>query len=223
RWAMSWYRTAAGFVRFPYISGLAASPRIGRTFGRASDTFRRSRKARGEISIAVIVACRQMSERWLTVVPFPPPRYKTDVASPYGQTRPPHFRYAASLLRFASHRRYSMPPSRGRLSPYTEVPDTRFRVSSQGPSVATPSHSVGWIGIVGPIERLVMRLPRSRDPRVYEGGASIDGVVFRRTVRVAFFGDFAVPLRGLRRDLVRTPRRLRPATASGSFARSFRT
>src|SRR5439155_1160403 len=77
-----------------------------------SDSFRRSRKARGEISMAVIVACRQMSERWLTVVPFPPPRYKTDVASPYGQTRPPHFRYAASLLRFTSHRRYSMPPSR---------------------------------------------------------------------------------------------------------------
>src|SRR5207247_1152258 len=94
---MSWYRTEAGLVRFPYISGLAASPRIGRTFGRASDTFKRSRKARGEISIAVIVACRQMSERWLTVVPFPPPRYKTDVASPYGQTRPPHFRYAASF------------------------------------------------------------------------------------------------------------------------------
>src|SRR5207249_8093711 len=107
-----------------------------------------------------------------------------------------------------------MPPSRGRLSPYTEVPGTRFRVSSQGPSVATPSHSVGRIGIAGPMERVVMRLPRSRDPRVYEGGASVDGTVFRRTVRVAFFGDFAVPLRGLRRDLLGTPRRLRPATRS---------
>src|SRR5438477_10320014 len=104
---MSWYRTEAGLVRFPYISGLAASPRIGRTFGRASETFRRSRKARGEISIAVIVACRQMSERWLTDVPFPPPRHKTDVASPYGQTHPRDFRHAASLLRFPSHRRDS--------------------------------------------------------------------------------------------------------------------
>src|SRR5207247_9889855 len=104
-----------------------------------------------------------------------------------------------------------------------EVPGTRFRVSSHGPSVATPSHSVGRIGIAGPIERVVMRLPRSRDPRVYEGGASVDGTVFRRTVRVAFFGDFAVPLRGLRRDLLGTPRRLRPAPASGSFARIFRT
>src|SRR5437762_5154763 len=113
---MSWYRTEAELVRFPYISGLAASPRIGRTFGRASDTFKRSRKARGEISIAVIVPCRQMSERWLTVVPFPPPRYRTDVASSYGQTRPPHLRYAASLLRFTSHRRYStLPPDEGSL------------------------------------------------------------------------------------------------------------
>src|SRR5439155_24477171 len=126
----------------------------------------------------------------------PAPTYRTEDVARHPQTRPPHFRYAASLLRFASHRRYSMPPSRGRLSPHTEGPGTRLRVSSQGPSVATPSHSVGRIGIAGPIERVVMWLPRSRDPRVYEGGASVSGVVFRRTIRAAFFGDFAVPLRG---------------------------
>src|SRR5207249_10998729 len=98
-----------------------------------------------------------------------------------------------------------MPPSRGRLSPYTEVPGTRFRVSSQGPSVATPSHSVGRIGIAGPMERVVMRLPRSRDPRVYEGAASVDGTVFRRTVGVACVGDFPVALRRPRRAVRATP------------------
>src|SRR5256885_15936948 len=58
---------------------------------------------------------------------------------------------------------------------------------------------------------------------VYEEGASVVGVVFVRIVRGALFDDFAVPFRGLRRDLVGPPTRLRPATASASFARSFRT
>src|SRR2546421_8217506 len=58
---------------------------------------------------------------------------------------------------------------------------------------------------------------------VYEEGASVVGVVFVRILRGALFADFAVPFRGLRRDLVGPPRRLRPATASASFARSFRT
>src|SRR5438132_617763 len=58
---------------------------------------------------------------------------------------------------------------------------------------------------------------------VYEEGGSVVGVVFVRIVRGAFFDDFTVPFRGLRRDLVGPPKRLRPATASGSFARSFRT
>src|SRR5438046_3963601 len=183
--------------RPPYVSGFVASPRTGTRFGRVSARRRRSRNARAEISTAVIVPSRQTSETWLAVVPLPAPKYRTEDVARNPQTCPPHFRYAASLLRFASHRRYSMPPSRGRLSPYTEVPGTRFRVSSQGPSVATPSHSVGRIGIAEPMERLVMRLPRSSYSGVCKGGASVDGVAFRRTVRAAFFDDFAVPFRGL--------------------------
>src|SRR6267143_742285 len=59
--------------------------------------------------------------------------------------------------------------------------------------------------------------------RVYEGGSSVAGAVFRRTVRATSFGVFGVFFRGRRRDLVGTPSRLLPPTASGSFGRSFRT
>src|SRR2546422_7049780 len=56
---------------------------------------------------------------------------------------------------------------------------------------------------------------------VYEDGVSAVGGVFVWILRGGLLDDFAVPFRGLRRDLVGPPRRLRPPTASRAFARRF--
>src|SRR5439155_6712612 len=157
-------------------------------FGLFSESARRPRKDRGEISTAATVPSAQTSETWLAVVPLPAPRYRTDERRRNGHTRPPRFRYAASLLRFASHRRNSPSLPRTRPSPYTTAPGTRFRVRSHGPSTWTPSHCVDRTGIGSATAQTVLMVS---EPRTYGFGFFLAAGFLARGRGAGFGATFA--------------------------------